>query len=79
MEIETIDIDTNSTGQAISIPENFKIDDNKVYIKKMGNALFIIPYHQPWQSLFDSLQQFSTDFMEDRSEPPSQNRESLDS
>jgi antitoxin VapB len=78
MKIEAIDIQSNSTGQAISIPENFKIDDNKVYIKKMGNALFIIPYHQPWQSLFDSLQQFSTDFMEDRNQPISQDREFLD-
>lgn len=78
MEFETIDIENNGANQAISIPENFKINDSKVYIKRMGNGLFIIPYHEPWKSLFDSLQQFSTDFMEDRNQPPLQNRESFD-
>jgi antitoxin VapB len=78
MEFEAIDIQNNAAGQAIKIPDNFKINDSKVYIKKMGNGLFIIPYHQPWQCLFNSLEQFSTDFMEERNQPSSQNRESFD-
>ena len=78
MKFETVDIQNNKGEQAIRIPESLKIDDSKVYIKKMGNCLYIIPYHQPWQSLIDSLQQFSPDFMEDRDQPLSQNRESFD-
>ncbi|HEY9340635.1 MAG TPA: type II toxin-antitoxin system VapB family antitoxin [Hanamia sp.] len=78
MKFETIDIQNKEGGQAIEIPESFKIDDSKVYIKKMGNCLYIIPYHQPWQSLLDSLQQFSPDFMEERNQPLPQNRESFD-
>ena len=78
MEFEAIDIQNNEDGQAIRIPEIFKIDDSKVYIKKMGNCLYIIPYHQPWQTLFDSLNEFSPDFMEDRNQPSSQTRESFD-
>ena len=34
MKIETIDIQNNSDGQAIQIPEDFRIDDDKVYLKK---------------------------------------------
>ena len=78
MKFETVDIQNNKGEQAIRIPESLKINDSKVYIKKMGNCLYIIPYHQPWQSLIDSLQQFSPDFMEDRDQPLSQNRESFD-
>lgn len=78
MEFQTIDIQDNGMGQEIRIPDNFKIDDNKVYIKRTGNSLFIIPYHKPWQSLFDSLSQFSNDFMEDTNQPASQKRESFD-
>ncbi len=69
MDFEEIDIQNNSHGQKIRIPENFKINGDKVYIKKMGNSLFIIPYHEPWQSFFDSLDQFSSDFMESRNQP----------
>ena len=78
MEFEAIDIQNNEAGQAIRIPEIFKIYDSKVYIKKMGNCLYIIPYHQPWQTLVDSLNEFSPDFMEDRNQPSSQTRESFD-
>lgn len=78
MEFEEIDIQNNATGQAIKIPANFKINDSKVYIKKVGNGLYIIPFHQPWQSLFESLEQFSSDFMEERNQPLPQNREPFD-
>jgi len=78
MKAEAVDIQENAGFQAIQIPQEFKIDDDKVYIKKMGNALYIIPFHNPWQSLFDSLGQFSSDFMEDRNQPSTQIRESFD-
>jgi len=68
MQFEEIDIENNSKGQAIKIPDQFKINDSKVYIRKMGNGLYIIPYHTPWQSLFESLEQFSEDFMDDRNQ-----------
>jgi antitoxin VapB len=38
----------------------------EVYIKKMGNAIALIPKDNPWQSLFESLEQFSEDFMTTR-------------
>ena len=78
MQFEEIDIENNSKGQAIKIPDQFKINDSKVYIRKMGNGLYIIPYHTPWQSLFESLEQFSEDFMNDRNQSIEQKRDSLD-
>jgi antitoxin VapB len=55
MAFEAIDINNDSGFQEIKIPENLKIDDNKVYLKKIGNALYIIPYHNPWQNMIDSF------------------------
>lgn len=55
MAFETIDIQNDSGTQAIRIPENYKIDDDKVYVKRIGNALYLIPFHNPWQNLFESL------------------------
>ncbi len=78
MQSEAIDIKTNSTGQAIQIPEAFRIDDDKVYLKKTGNIIHIIPYHKPWQNLFESLAEFTPDFMNERKQPSHQIRESLD-
>lgn len=81
MTFETIDIIPNAFGtgsQLIEIPESFKIDDDKVYLKKMGNTLYIIPFHNPWQSLVESVHNFTEDFMDERRQPVQQKRESFD-
>lgn len=77
MEIKTIDIKEIKGKQVIDIPEEMRIDDDKVYIKKVGNTLYVIPYHNPWQNLFESLESFTSDFMDERNQPDKQNRESL--
>lgn len=78
MKIEAIDIQNNLHGQAIQIPEGFRIDDDKVYLKKTGNVIYIIPYHKPWQNVFESLNEFTPDFMNERNQPSHQNRELFD-
>jgi len=55
-----------------------RINDDKVYLKKVGNTLYLIPYHSPWQNLIDSTNSFTADFMDERDQPAQQQRESLD-
>lgn len=69
MGVETVELQDISGLQAIRLPDNFRIKDDKVYIKKAGEVLYIIPYHNPWKNFFTSLDQFTTDFMEDRNQP----------
>jgi antitoxin VapB len=59
------------TGQSqiVNLPEGFRFNGDRVFIKKVGNVVILTPYENPWQSLFDSLAQFSDDFMEDRDQP----------
>ena len=78
MGIETIDIKNDRGEQDIRIPKKMRIDDDKVYLRKVGNSLYIIPYHNPWQNLIDSTDLFTSDFMEDRDQPSQQQRESFD-
>ena len=78
MKVEAINIQNSEGVQAINIPPSLKINDDKVYIKKIGNVLYLIPFHNPWQNLMDSLNEFTPDFMENRSQPPEQIRESFD-
>lgn len=78
MNIETVDIQNISGIQSISLPQELRINDDKVYVKKMGNVIYIIPYHNPWQSFYESLSGFSEDFMNERNQPLPQNREMFD-
>lgn len=78
MAIETIKVKNRKGFQAIEIPDSLKIDDDKVYLKKVGNALYVIPFHNPWDNLFNSLENFTSDFMTEREQPENQKRESFD-
>ena len=78
MGIETIDIKSNKGARTIRIPNKMRINDGKVYLKKVGNTLYIIPYHSPWQNLIESTYSFTDDFMEERNQPVQQQRELFD-
>ena len=78
MSIRTVEIVTNSGLQGIAIPEGMEIDDNKVYLKRVGNSLFVIPFHEPWRNMIDSVDIFTEDFMESRHQPDGQDREPFD-
>ena len=67
----------NGQSQAVRLPKEFRFDGREVYIKKMGNAALLIPMEHGWDSLIESLSEFSDDFMEDRNQPKQQEREDL--
>lgn len=64
MAFEMIDIQNKKGIQTIKIPEKMKLNDDKAYLKKVGNALYIIPFHNPWQNLIESIESFTPDFMD---------------
>jgi antitoxin VapB len=74
--VETAKLFRNGQSQAVRIPKEFSFEGAEVFIKKIGNAILLIPYRESWQTLFDSLNQFSDDFMETRNQPEQQVRES---
>jgi len=78
MGIETIAIENNKGTQAIRIPKKMRINDDKVYLREVGNTLYIIPYHSPWQNLIESTDSFTSDFMDERNQSDQQQREALD-
>jgi len=78
MQFETIEIKSKKGGQEIWIPKQMQINDDKVYLKKVGNVIYIIPFHNPWQNLIESTEAFTIDFMDNREQPDSQIRETFD-
>ena len=67
----------NGRSQAVRLPKEFRFDGTQVFIKKVGNTVVLIPEQDSWQTLFESLEQFSDDFMESRNQPEQQVREGL--
>ena len=67
----------NGRSQAVRLPKEFRFEGTQVFIKKVGNMVVLIPEQDSWQTLFDSLEQFSDDFMESRNQPEQQVQEGL--
>ena len=57
-------------SQAVRLPDEYRFKGERVYIKRIGNAVILLPFDSDWQSLVDSLALFSSDFMEERFQPP---------
>jgi antitoxin VapB len=75
--VETAKLFKNGQSQAVRLPKDFRFEGEKVFIKRVGNAVVLIPYQDSWETLFESLDQFSDDFMNEREQPASQEREDL--
>jgi len=75
--MKTAKLFRNGQSQAVRLPREFRFQDDHVFIKKSGNIVMLIPPGDSWNSLFNSLNKFSDDFMLDRSEPSVQKRENL--
>jgi antitoxin VapB len=75
--METAKLFKNGGSQAVRLPKEFRFEGSRVFIKKVGDAVVLLPHSDSWQVLFDSLDQFTDDFMTSRDQPDLQDREDL--
>jgi len=73
--MKTAKLFKNGQSQAVRLPREFRFEGDAVYIKKSGRSIIMLPIKNPWESLFESLGQFSDDFMPERNQPQEQKRE----
>ena len=67
--MKTAKLFKNGESQAVRLPKEFRFEGDEVLIKRAGNAVVLLPKKKSWESLVDSLDQFTDDFMTDRSQP----------
>ena len=75
--MKTAKIFQNGQSQAVRLPKEFRFKDDHVYVKKSGNIVMLIPAQDSWESLFESLDKFSDDFMTERKQLKVQKRETF--
>lgn len=59
----------NGESQAVRLPKEFRFEGSEVLIKRVGNAVMLLPVSRSWDSLVDSLSKFPADYMEHRDQP----------
>jgi antitoxin VapB len=75
--VKTAKLFRNGKSQAVRLPKEFRFEGDFVYVKKSGKAVVLLPAQRSWDSLVESLEKFSDDFMTDRDQPGSQEREAF--
>jgi antitoxin VapB len=75
MEIAKIFESGNS--QAVRLPKAYRLKGKETYITKVGDAIILFPKRKKWNSLIESLNKFSSDFMYERIQSKIETREEL--
>ena len=74
--MDTARIFQNGRSQAVRLPKKYRFDGDEVFVHKIGNAVVLLPVRNSWDALFQSLEQFSEDFMQGgRRQPDLQRRD----
>ncbi|MFZ2955856.1 MAG: type II toxin-antitoxin system VapB family antitoxin [Candidatus Ozemobacteraceae bacterium] len=64
----------NGQSQAVRLPREFRFGGKEVFVKKVGNAVILLPKDNSWDALINSLSKFSDDFMQEREQGDFQER-----
>lgn len=76
--MKTTSVFQSGNSQAVRLPKTFRFDEERLYIRRLGDAVVLLPYKAPWNVLRQSLDKFSPDFMaEGREQSEQAEREHL--
>jgi len=76
--MKTATVVTQTDGQIVRLPADIHLEGDEVHVRQIGQSVVLTPMQaNSWQPLLDSLDQFSDDFMEERSQPVDQKRETM--
>jgi antitoxin VapB len=73
--MKTAKLFKNGLSQAVRLPKEFRFQGKEVVIKKIGNAVILLPLEDSWDSLENSLKMFSEDYLTERDQGDHQTRE----
>lgn len=74
--METAKLFITGRSQAVRLPKEFRFEGDEVFIKRVGDAVVLLPRHG-WGTLFAALDQFEPGFDIEREQPTQDEREDL--
>lgn len=72
--MKTAKLFRNGRSQGVRLPREFRFEGDHVMLKPVGNGVLLLPSVRAWDSLINSLDRFSDDFLADRAQPKQQRR-----
>jgi antitoxin VapB len=75
--MKTAKLFKNGRSQGVRLPIEFRFVGDRVFLKRAGNGVLLLPAKRTWDSLVNSLDHFSEDFLTEREQPAQQRRSDL--
>lgn len=72
--MDTAKIFKNGRSQAVRLPQEYRINNDEVFIKKFEDIVMLIPKESAWKVMEESAEYFTDDFMSERNQPDAQKR-----
>ena len=72
--MDTAKVFMSGRSQAVRLPKEYRFDGDEVLIKRVGNAVVLLPRTRSWDTLFQSLEQFEPGFKLGRKQPKAQQK-----
>jgi len=68
----------NGRSQAVRLPKEYRFEGTNIYIKKFEDIVLLIPKDCSWKVMESSLKYFTDDFLKERNQPETQNRDDME-
>jgi antitoxin VapB len=75
--METAKLFMSGNSQAVRLPKSYRFSGDEVVIKRLGNAVVLLPKEDPWQVMFDALEEFPEDLQIERDRSLPMEREAI--
>ncbi|MCL6446191.1 MAG: type II toxin-antitoxin system VapB family antitoxin [Alicyclobacillus sp.] len=59
----------NGSSQAVRLPKAYRFNGDEVYVKRIGDAIVLLPTDGAWDTMAEALRMFSGDLVLERNEP----------
>lgn len=66
VSMKTAKLFRNGDSQAVRLPKEFRFEGDEVLIRRIGDAVVLLPAAKSWDSLVGSLAKFPADFAVER-------------
>lgn len=67
--VEKAKLFMNGRSQAVRLPKGFRFEGDEVLVKRVGDAVVLLPPGGSWGALREGLSMFSEDYMQERAQP----------
>ena len=65
----------NGQSQAVRLPKEFALPGREVFVRRIGNAVLLVPTADAWTAFEEAHDSFTADFAGERVEPAADDRE----